>query len=85
MISNEKQTRNNRQTDSQTDETRYFIRVRRGEIEARLKPLEAQLKSERNGEKRVSLLIEHATLLKELCLLNVGKVLLKALRALLKG
>lgn len=71
MISNEKQTRNNHIYDSQSDATQYFIGLRRDEIAARLKPLEAQLKSERDGDRKVRLLIEHATLLKELCLLNV--------------
>lgn len=46
--------------------------TRRREIQMRLIPLEERLKSERDGEKRVGLLIEHAELLKELCRLNVS-------------
>ena len=44
--------------------------VRRSQIRAKLAPIDERLKCERDSEKRISLLIEHAELLKELCLLK---------------
>lgn len=71
MLSKEEQKHYTQLPDNKIGEKWNNPEFRRSEIKALLKPLEEKLKQERDGEKRVSLLIEHAELLKELCRVNL--------------